>query len=230
MIYITGDTHREFTKILFLVFQNKTTYDDVIIILGDAGINYYNDNIDNQLKEQLSKVPITFFCIHGNHEKRPQTINTYKEKKFKDGIVYYEDKYPNLLFAKDGEIYNFDNKKVLVIGGAYSIDKEIRIAKGYGWWKDEQPSEKLKKEILEKIKDNKDIDIVLSHTCPYKYLPHEAFLDGIEQSKVDYGTEKFLDFIEENVNYKKWYCGHFHIDKKIDKIEFLFNNVNDFDK
>ena len=118
----------------------------------------------------------------------------------------------------------------MVIGGAYSIDKEIRIAKGYGWWKDEQPSEKLKKEILEKIKDNKDIDIVLSHTCPYKYLPHEAFLDGIEQSKVDYGTEKFLDFIEENVNYKKWYCGHFHIDKKIDKIEFLFNNVNDFDK
>ena len=230
MIYITGDTHREFTKILFLVFQNKTTYDDVIIILGDAGINYYNDNIDNQLKEQLSKVPITFFCIHGNHEKRPQTINTYKEKKFKDGIVYYEDKYPNLLFAKDGEIYNFNNHKVLVIGGAYSIDKEIRIAKGYGWWKDEQPSEKLKKEILEKIKDNKDIDIVLSHTCPYKYLPHEAFLDGIEQSKVDYGTEKFLDFIEENVNYKKWYCGHFHIDKKIDKIEFLFNNVNDFDK
>ena len=230
MIYITGDTHREFTKILFLSFQSKTTYDDVIIILGDVGVNYYNGEIDNQLKEQLSKVPITFFCIHGNHEKRPQTINTYKEKIYKDGIVYYEDKYPNLLFAKDGEIYNFDNKKVLVIGGAYSIDKEIRIAKGYGWWKDEQPSEKLKKEILEKIKDNKDIDIVLSHTCPYKYLTHEAFLDGIEQSKVDYGTEKFLDFIEENVNYKKWYCGHFHIDKKIDKIEFLFNNVNDFDK
>ena len=124
MIYITGDTHRDFTRILFLTYQNKTTIDDIIIILGDAGINFCDKATDDSLKKQLSQEPITFFCIHGNHEKRPQTINTYKEKQFKGGTVYYEEEYPNLLFAKDGEIYNFNNKKVLVIGGAYSVDKE----------------------------------------------------------------------------------------------------------
>ena len=30
-----------------------------------------------------------------------------------------EEQYPNILFAKDGEIYNFHGKKVMPIGGAY---------------------------------------------------------------------------------------------------------------
>ena len=28
---------------------------------------------------------------------------------------------------------------------------------------------------------------------------------------------------EEGFNYKKWYCGHFHINKTIDKMIFLFD-------
>ncbi len=231
MIYITGDTHRDFTRILFLTYQNKTTIDDIIIILGDAGINFCDKVTDDSLKKQLSQEPITFFCIHGNHEKRPQTISTYKEKQFKGGTVYYEEAYPNLLFAKDGEIYNFNNKKVLVIGGAYSVDKEYRQALGYGWWEDEQPSQEIKNRILKAIKKNKnEVDIVLSHTCPYKYLPYEVFLPGIDQSTVDKSTEKFLDDIENTLNYKKWYCGHYHTEKLVDKLEFLFESVKEFDK
>ena len=42
-------------------------------------------------------------------------------------MVWVEDKYPNLLFAKDGEVYDFDGYKCLVIGGAYSVDKYWRI-------------------------------------------------------------------------------------------------------
>ena len=41
-------------------------------------------------------------------------------KNWHDGVVYYEPEFPNILFAKDGEIYDFDGKKALVIGGAYS--------------------------------------------------------------------------------------------------------------
>ena len=87
MIYITGDTHREFTRILFLTYQNKTTIDDIIIILSDAGINFYDKETDDALKKQLSQEPITFFCIHGNHEKRPQAISTYKEKQLKKIVI-----------------------------------------------------------------------------------------------------------------------------------------------
>lgn len=47
----------------------------------------------------------------------------------------------------DGDIYNFNNHNILVIGGAYSVDKYFRLAKGYNWYEREQPSEKTKKKI-----------------------------------------------------------------------------------
>lgn len=42
----------------------------------------------------------------------------------------------------------------------------------------------------------KDFDIILSHTCPFKYEPREMFLAVIDQSTVDTSTERWLDTIE----------------------------------
>lgn len=231
MIYITGDKHADFRNVLFFCYQYKTTKKDILIILGDAGINYYNNEKDYLLKDYLKSFPITLFCIHGNHEERPENIKTYKTKTFHNGIVYCEEKYPNILFAKDAEIYNFNNNKVFVIGGAYSIDKDFRLKNGYNWYPSEQPNEETKnkvKNILKSI-DNK-IDIILSHTCPYKYIPREMFLSGVDQSKVDNSTERFLDEIEEISDYKLWYCGHYHTNKKIDNIRFMFNDIDELKK
>lgn len=41
----------------------------------------------------LESLPVTIFAIHGNHEQRPQTIETYKEKMWHGGMVYYEEEY-----------------------------------------------------------------------------------------------------------------------------------------
>ena len=65
---------------------------------------------------------------------------------------------------------------------------------------------------------------------PYKYIPREVFLPGINQSTVDNSTEHFLDKVEKRLNYKKWYCGHYHTNKKIDKLEFLFEDIKEFNK
>ena len=230
MIYITGDKHADFREVFYFCYANETTLDDILIVLGDAGINYYANDKDNELKNSLKEhYPITLFCIHGNHEERPENIKSYKTKKFHDGIVYYEEDYPNILFAKDGEIYNFNNKKVLVIGGAYSVDKYFRLARGYNWYESEQPSDETKNKVKSVLKDlDNKVDIILSHTCPYKYLPREMFLEGIDQSTVDNSTEYFLDEIEESTDYNLWYCGHYHTDKKIDKIIFMFHKIEEF--
>ena len=143
-----------------------------------------------------------------------------------DGKVYIEKNYPNLIFAKDGEIYNIDGKSFLVIGGAYSIDKNYRLLYGYKWFKDEQLTDIEMKNILEKIK-GKHFDIVLTHTCPYKYEPTETFLNDIDQTKVDKTMEHFLDKVEESISYNKWYCGHYHIEKKIDKLQFMFGKIHE---
>ena len=74
--YITGDTHRDFDRIEEFCEENGTTVDDVMIILGDAGINYYCGGTDRDVKARLSRLNITLFCVHGNHEERPWLATT----------------------------------------------------------------------------------------------------------------------------------------------------------
>lgn len=112
----------------------------------------------------------------------------------------------------------------LVLGGAYSVDKCYRLACGYGWWPDEQPSTEIKAYAESQIRRIGRVDAVLSHTCPYKYEPIEAYLPVIDQSFVDDSTERWLNKVEETLDYKVWLCGHWHINKHIDRIHFLFHD------
>lgn len=229
MIYITGDTHGRFERVEAFCNRFQTSREDVLIILGDAGINFRGAVYDEYKKDFLSMLPITIFAIHGNHEMRPYTIGTYKEKLWHGGTVYYEEKYPDILFAKDGEIFELAGKQTIVIGGAYSVDKQIRIVHGWGWWADEQPSEEIKSYVEQQLDEvGWKIDVVLSHTTPLKYQPVEVFLDGLDQSRVDKSTEIWLEKIEEKLSYEKWYCGHFHTEKKIDHLEIMFENFGVF--
>ncbi len=228
MILITGDTHGIFDRVGKLCDRIGTIKDDVLIILGDAGINFYGHELDLSKKQYLDYCPITIFAIHGNHEQRPETIPSYKTKKWNGGTVYYEEEYPHILFAKDGEIYDLDGRKTLVIGGAYSIDKAYRVQRGFGWWADEQPSNETKAYVEAQLeKQGWKVDVVLSHTVPLKYEPMESFMHGVDQEKVDKSTERWLDSIEDRLEYKKWYCGHYHIEKKIDSITFMFENIQE---
>lgn len=228
MIYITGDTHGDFHRIADFCARFETSVDDVMIILGDAGINFSGGLKDQVKKDYIAEMPITLFCIHGNHEQRPYNISSYQEKDWHGGIVYAEKEYPNILFAKDGEIFTLNGYKTIAIGGACSIDKMMRVAYGYGWWKDEQPSEEIKQYVEQQLADHDwKIDIVLSHTIPLKYEPIESFKSGTDQSRIDKSTEQWLDGIEDRLNYKKWYCGHYHVEKRIDKMEIMFENYDE---
>lgn len=245
MVYLTGDTHGVFERIIDFCGRFSLTADDTIIILGDAGINYYGNKSDDKKKKRLSGLPCTLFCLHGNHEMRPMSVTNkqgeplYHETPYRGGIAYVENAYPRLVFAKDGEIYDFPSsdggmKKCIAIGGAYSVDKYYRLemavttgnTSAYRWFSDEQPDAETKARVAAKLATvGNKIDVVLSHTCPYKYLPRECFLAGLDQSTVDDSTEKWLDGIEGTVDYEHWYCGHYHTDKVIDKLTFMYEQV-----
>lgn len=223
MIYLTGDLHGDPTQVELFCEKMQLTSKDVIVLLGDVGANYYTGRRDRLMKRILAMQPVTFLCIHGNHEIRPQNIPDYHPTIWNGGRVFISDEYPNILFAEDGEVYDLDGKKAIAIGGAYSVDKFYRLERGFGWWADEQPSEETKRKV-EAVVAQERVDIVLSHTCPKKYTPTEMFLPMIDQSTVDNSTEEWLDTIEEKVNYSGWYCGHWHTDKRIDKMHFLFHS------
>lgn len=226
MIYLTGDTHGDFRRIAAFCDIQKTTSADTLVILGDAGINYNKPKSAAPLKAQIAELPITLLCIHGNHEARPQTIPTYHNKAWNGGTVLIEDEYPRILFAIDGEVYDLEGHQALAIGGAYSVDKSLRLERGWNWFDDEQPSEEIKTRVEQRIKElGNRIELVLSHTCPYRYQPKEMFLSFVDQSVVDKSTEEWLDKIEAQIDYDAWFCGHWHTNKDNGKLHFLFENV-----
>ena len=224
MICVTGDTHRDFKLVAAFCDKVHSTTDDILIVLGDAGINYFGGEKDHALKRLLADLPITLFCIHGNHEQRPETLD-YAETVWHGGVAYWEPSFPNLLFAKDGEVYDLNGKRCIAIGGAYSVDKPVRLVSGWRWWPDEQPSPEIRERVEARLdKEGWRVDVVLSHTCPLKYEPREVFISGVSQAGVDKSTEQWLDAIEDRLDYDRWFCGHFHTVKLIDKLRFMFND------
>lgn len=226
-VYIAGDIHRDIDQFKKTLQADFISSGDLVILLGDVGANYLCDERDDYFKGLLQNLGFTMLCVRGNHECRPENLDRYKEKKICGGIVYYEPKFPNILFAKDGEMYDILGKKFLMIGGAYSVDKAFRLQQGYAWWNDEQLSESEKDEILNKIKNEGAApDYICTHTCPFSYQPPKEYLSPfVDQSKVDKRMEIFLDEIEKSVPYDKWFCGHWHIDETFGKVKFLYKNL-----
>ena len=117
MVYITGDIHGDVSRVREMVTKYTTTSEDTIVLLGDVGMNYYgNKHGDRHRKKKLNSLGIKILCIHGNHEMRPESLITYREDQWHDGTVYVEEEFPNLLFAKDGEVYDLEGCKAIAIG------------------------------------------------------------------------------------------------------------------
>ena len=230
MIYITGDTHGNFDRFVPFCKENDTTKEDLMIVLGDAGINFGNPSSITRKKRRVEKLPLSFLFVRGNHEMRPENCPEYMCVDWHGGTVYIDPKFPSLHFAIDGEIYDLGGFETLVIGGAYSVDKELRLAMepiwGKTWWANEQVSKDEMDEISDKLqKRGWKVDMVLSHTSPLKYEPRELFLTGVDQSAVDKTMEIWLDGIEDRLDYKHWWFGHYHGEKDVDRMTMLFKQI-----
>lgn len=241
--FITGDKHRHFDKVKSFCRETNTRRKDVLIVLGDTGFNFYDDKRDDELKREISRLNITLFCLHGNKENRPQNVGTYGIRSFCGGKVYYEPKYPNIYFAIDGEIYTFEGKKYMVVGGAHSVDRMRCIEEGTPFWEDEMPDDTIK-ETVERNLQNEGNQIygMMTHTCPIDYLPTEMFMTTFQNARIkrkprkakskklfkpdiNRSTEIWLGELEKKIDYEVWFCGHYHIDKQIDKIQMMCHDI-----
>lgn len=235
-VYITGDTHGRFDGLKKFCKEMNLTKDDTIIILGDAGFNYYLDDRDTWGKKKVRDLAPTILCVHGNHECRPRHIKSYVLAGKFGGEIYVEPNYPNIGFLCDGQVYNIPSKDgtvhdVLVCGGAYSVDKYYRLSRGFSWFPDEQP-DATTKEYVEEVLDkrNWEIDDIFTHTGPVSLEPVEMFLLGIDQSKVDKTTEIwFEDILNKLKSFKQWWFGHYHCNKIVnEQVRILFNEFVEF--
>lgn len=221
-IFIMGDIHGRWEPVRDFYNKNKEKLnldetENYMILLGDAGLNYYLTDRDRGVKGKLSKLPFTYFVIRGNHEERPSILAEKNRDEWTveylwNNGVYVEKDFPKIKYATDSiSVYNIEGYKTLIIPGAYSVDKFFRIMKGMQWFEHEQLNTvemQLGREIIQD--NNNKFDLVLSHTCPCIFEPTDLFLSDIDQSIVDKTMERFLGEVEFGLNYKLWCFGHFH--------------------
>ena len=217
-IFVCGDIHGQVGRVRDFCKEENTTSNDILILLGDVGLNYNFDEYDVARKDFLAKLPITLICIHGNHEERQNNASSYMVKSYPEFECncWVEEKFPNILFPFDGKI-TIDGKSFLIMGGAYSVDKYYRLSRGARWFESEQMSENTKNYIRTLVKEEKNFDYVLTHTAPLSEEPTFLFLSSIDQSTVEKGMETFLEEIKNKIRYNHWYFGHYHYDGNLSR-------------
>lgn len=230
MIWITGDKHGDFWEVEAFCRDWRTQRSDVLIILGDAGINYYQDARALAMKQHLAQLPITLFCIHGNHEARPERCAGYELRPGFGGQVYVDPRFPNQLFPVDGALYTLGAKRVLVIGGAYSVDKYYRLMNRWAWFEDEQPSPEIRARTEAALDQaGWQVDAVLSHTCPFSRIPVHKLPPLGDTAQIDQSTERWLETLRQRLTFQRWFSGHYHIDYVDAPFTFLFHQILVFD-
>ena len=215
-----------------------------IIILGDAGLNFWLNNTDKKYKKTLNNIGYHIYCVRGNHEERPENLSyelSYDPEV--SGIVYDDPDFENIKYFVDGGEYTIEGHSALVIGGAYSIDKWYRLARaGYsrdeaetadpkkcGWFKDECLTLQKMQAISDKCKGKK-FDFVLSHTCPLSWEPSDLFLGGVDQTTVDKSMEIWMDELKNKIDWRIWLFGHYHADRVerpcVEQMYMDYENLN----
>ena len=225
---VSGDTHGSFTHLFnelnWKEYEPTTT---AVVLLGDSGTNFWRGRdrgsykMDEKLQQELQASGFIWYVLRGNHDQRPETIpgtRIWYDNNV-DNDVYVREGFPNIRYLIDGEIYTFDGYRCLALGGAYSVDKYLRLARqlpnGWcGWFENEQLNQQEKDSIYSDLCENKEqIDFVLTHTAPKSYEPTDLFLPQVDQSTVDSTMEEWLEEVKKVINWKFWLFGHYHHDR-----------------
>lgn len=222
-LVFTGDCHGRVAERLGNILRNLPHHDPkevAVVILGDAGLNFWLNGSDKKAKRQASEYGYQLYCLRGNHEERPENLGY--EKVFDEdvnGYIYQDPSFENIHYLVDGEEYEICGRTCLALGGAYSVDKRYRLQRAAlsgesfsGWFKDEQLTAQEMDEIGHRVA-GKHYDFVLSHTCPYSWQPVDMFLSMVDQSSVDNTMELWMDRLKDAITWGVWLYGHYHADR-----------------
>ena len=222
--FFLGDIHGNF-NIIHQYINMYDINDAYIIQVGDFGVGFKTLDKERKMFEMfhtnLVKRNVTVWAIRGNHDYKP----------------YFDNDpfgFTNIKLLPDYTVLNLENKNILCIGGALSVDRMWRYTKKQkcgiyedtkigveSWWPDEVF-------ILDrdKLGEYRGIDIVVTHTAPHYCEPDNTFglgqfVEGIIRDTNDQTLKSDLlierqqltdafTILRMNNNIKLHTYGHFH--------------------
>lgn len=195
---VVGDIHGEFPE---LVWKTRGITDTTFIIAGDCGIGFDNSLEDTYIRKRfdskLGNSGNIILCLRGNHDNPKY----YQEGELID--------FQHLKTLPDYTHLTWGDRKVLVIGGGVSVDREWRLEEMRKtgkelWWPDEGITHSP--ELL----DTKE-DIIISHMAPLCVGP--VLIRGEEDHETWAAIKsdrEYLSTVLKETRPSRWIFGHYH--------------------
>ena len=241
MIFVTGDCHGEFQKLSTASFpeQKEMTKNDIVVICGDFGAVWNCGQASPSEKywlKWLDEKPFTTVFVDGNHENFDRLNTEFEVVDFHGGKAH---RISNSVYhLMRGEIFEFEGKRFFAFGGAQSHDigdgilyesdfrtveqfreairrmnkkkKMFRIDR-INWWKEELPSdEDIRNAESNLAKVGYKVDYVIAHCAP-----HSIVSDLYTGSASADRLTMYFDDLASRLEFRGWFFGHYHSDKKI---------------
>lgn len=221
MIYITGDTHADIDigKLSTKRFpeQKMLTKNDFLIICGDFGLVWDGSAREIYWQDWLTSKNYTTLWIDGNHENFDILYEFPLVERFGGNIreiaqdIYHLDR---------GQVLTIDGRKIFVMGGARSHDREHRV-EHISWWEQEMPTAEEMNRAIDTLDANDwEVDYVITHCAPKSV--QQEICSWYENDPL----VSFLERVRTDLKFKRWYFGHYHIDRTFgEQFEALYNRV-----
>ena len=130
--------------------------------------------------------------------------------------------YESIYHLMRGQVYEIAGKRIFTFGGTKSIDKHLRT-EGVSWWKEEEFNYCEANTAYENLNSvGWEVDYVLTHSAPFSI--RDKLFEGNNLYKPS-STERMLEAMLRNIKFKRWYFGHYHIDKKMDNFTAMYESI-----
>ncbi len=227
MLAVLGDLHGEWGFLQQAISKAYKAGASAIIQLGDFGI--YPDGLAGAI-HIARKSPIPIYFIDGNHEDY-RIISEWNRQLLETGESIYHVVKDRLMYVRRGTVLTLDGRCLALLGGAGSIDKDIRIRQG-GMWHPEEQIEHVESQRMQSEFDKVGrVDFFLTH-CPPQEIITSEFDNGPggllrRQRTWGVGPEWFdpsahrIEFLWRVMNCPPIYSGHMHATIQKEQVRIL---------
>lgn len=210
MIYITGDTHGDITRFKKRELK-KLKAKDYLIICGDFGFMWDESAEEQEKLSFLKNQKYTILFVDGTHENF-ENIESSPLVDYKGGKAHKIA--DNIYHLMRGEIYNIEGKFIFTFGGGVSSDLQQIMDSG-SWSERELPTEEEMLYGVNKLKGvNCEVDYIITHETSATYK-HKIWRNCTTNPMNDY-----LESLQSEVRFDKWFFGNLHIDFAISESVF----------
>ncbi|MEZ0367328.1 metallophosphatase [Mycobacterium sp. pUA109] len=201
-VAIAGDWHADTWYGVAAIEHAAKRDADVLIQLGDFGYNFTDKYLDS-LDEALHRHGLTLGFVDGNHENFDRLLGWPVGD---DGLRHLRERIVHL---PRGFRWRWGTTRCLAVGGAYSIDRFLRIP-GRSWW----AQESLTPEQARAVMAQGRADVMFCHDCPAGITVPGAARDrfGFPSYELEQSDEHRIRLraVVDTVRPGRLWHGHFH--------------------